>query len=229
MAPLFTFEDVSVLRGDTAVLADVCAEVPESGITVVVGPSGCGKTTLLRLCNRLDVPTSGRVRYRGNDLADLDPLRLRREVALVFQRSVALGATLCADLRVAVPEASDAELRTVLSDVGLALDLDRSTDGLSGGELARLGLARALLTEPDVLLLDEPTASIDSVSGDAVERAVLARTAGGTPVVWVTHDVGQAIRVGNQAVVFRDGAVECDLELVEQVDMEQQEGDKPCR
>ena len=83
---LFAFEGVRLVVDGTTVLDGVDARIPAEGLTAIVGPSGSGKSTLLRLCNRLEVPTSGRVRFRGDDLADLDPLRLRRRVGMVFQR-----------------------------------------------------------------------------------------------------------------------------------------------
>src|SRR5215217_7752318 len=85
-ASLFEFEQVSVRFGVTAVLDAVDVALPDEGITVLAGPSGAGKSTMLRLCNRLIVPTAGHVRFRGADLGSVDPLSLRRRVGMVFQR-----------------------------------------------------------------------------------------------------------------------------------------------
>ena len=94
--PLFSLQGVSSARGGRAVLRQVDLEVPANGPTVIAGPSGSGKSSLLRLLNRLDVPDAGIIRFRGGDLADEDPARLRRQVAMVFQRPVPLPGTVAA-------------------------------------------------------------------------------------------------------------------------------------
>src|SRR6187402_1816125 len=102
--PLFSFEHVGLQRGDTAVLVDVTGTVPDGGITVILGASGSGKSTLLRCCNRLDAPTSGTVRFRGDDVAALDPLAHRRRVAMVFQAPVTFPGTVADNLRTVRPD-----------------------------------------------------------------------------------------------------------------------------
>src|SRR5690348_6376990 len=97
----FDFEDVVVERGGIRALDGFSARLPDGGITVLFGPSGSGKTTVLRLCNRLDVPTTGRVCFRGKDIATLDPLRLRRQVGMVFQRPTPFPGTVRDNLLVA--------------------------------------------------------------------------------------------------------------------------------
>jgi putative ABC transport system ATP-binding protein len=209
VAPLFSFEGVWVELGGASVLRDVDLEIADRGITVLAGPSGAGKSTLLRLCNRLEVPTAGTVRYCGDDVTDLDPLRHRRAVGMVFQRPTPFAGTVRDNLRVACREGDDRHLASALERAGLdGAFLDRRADDLSGGESQRMCLARTLLAEPDVLLLDEPTSALDPRAARDLEREALALAGdGGVPMVWVTHDLLQAERVGTEVVVLVDGRV----------------------
>jgi putative ABC transport system ATP-binding protein len=185
--------------------------VPDAGVTVVIGPSGSGKSTLLRLCNRLEAPTSGTVRFRGEDIAALEPLRLRRRVGMVFQQPAMFGGTVRDNLRVAAPELSDADARDALSRADLdGAFLDRPASELSGGEAQRVCLARTLLTEPEVLLMDEPTSSVDARSRHALEDMTLGIARNGARIVWVTHDLAQARRLADHVLVLAAGRVEYD-------------------
>jgi putative ABC transport system ATP-binding protein len=205
---LFSFEGVRIAFGGTAILSEVDLELPEGGCTVLIGPSGSGKTTLLRLCNRLDVPAAGLVRFRGDDIAGLDPLRHRRRVGMVFQRPVAFGGTVLDNLRVARPGLAAAEAAAALAQVGLpAAFLEREQATLSGGEGQRACLARSLLTEPEVLLLDEPTASLDDEAAAGLEQLTGSLAGGGTSLLWVTHDRAQADRLADRMVFVGGGRV----------------------
>lgn len=205
----FRFEDVSVVAPDgTQLLSHIGLLLPRTGITAIVGPSGAGKSTLLRLCNRLEVPSAGRVLLDGVDLADLDPLALRRRVGLVFQRPVVFGGTVRDNLRVAVADLADEMAAAVLGSLGLSPELlDRSAGELSGGEAQRLCLARTLVTEPEVLLLDEPTSAVDPERRAEVERLARRAADRGVMVVWVTHDLPQARRCADRTVVLDGGRV----------------------
>ena len=209
MPALFSFEGVRVAFGGTGVLDGVDLVLPEGGCTVLVGPSGAGKSTLLRLCNRLEVPTAGVVRFRGDDLADLDVLRHRRRVGMVFQRPIAFGGSVLDNLRVARPGLSAGAAVEVLGRVGLSASfLDREQATLSGGEGQRACLARTLLTEPEVLLLDEPTSSLDAEAAAGLERLARGLTEHGASLLWVTHDRAQADRLADRLVVVGGGRVE---------------------
>jgi putative ABC transport system ATP-binding protein len=175
---------------------------------VIVGPSGGGKTTLLRLLNRLEVPTSGEIRFRGDPLDSLDPLVLRRRVGMVFQRPAPFPGSVRDNLLVADPAAVNGSLAAALVAAGLGESfLDRSADDLSGGETQRLCLARTLVTEPEVLLMDEPTSALDRGSRRLLEATARRLAAGGRPVLWVTHDLDQAERLADDCVVLMDGHV----------------------
>ncbi len=206
---LFAFEHVEVLGPRGPLLRHADGSLPARGVTVVVGPSGSGKSTLLRLCNRLEVPTRGRVRFRGDDVAGLDPLALRRRVGMVFQRPTPFGGTVRDNLAVA-----DGALDTDAAIAALARAdlspgfLDLPAHELSGGEAQRVCLARALVTGPEVLLMDEPTSSVDPRSTRALEALARALAGGGVPVLWVTHDLAQARRLADHVLALAAGVIE---------------------
>ena len=211
-APLFALRDVVVAFGDARPLDGVTLDLPDRGVTVVLGASGSGKSTMLRLLNRLEAPTSGLVLFRGEDLSGLDPLALRRRVGMVFQRPTLFPGTVRDNLRVAAPEAGDGELREAMERVGLPVELlDRVGDDLSGGEAQRACLARTLLARPEVLLMDEVTSSLDPRASRLLEEHTVALAEGGVPVIWVTHDLDQALRLDPDPVVLTAGRL-ADLE-----------------
>lgn len=196
-----------VERSGRRVLDLAHAAIPSGCPTAIVGPSGSGKSTLLRLCNRLEAPTAGTVCYLGDDLATLDPTVLRRAVAMVFQQPVALEGTVADNLRYADPDLRAGEIEGALVSVGLPSDLgDRPAQELSGGERQRLALARSLMTDPAVVLLDEVTSAFDPTNAARIERLV-AGLDDGITAVWVTHDVEQLRRVADHVIVVVDGEV----------------------
>jgi putative ABC transport system ATP-binding protein len=207
-APLFELEGVSLEIDGRPILHDVSLTVPARGITVLLGPSGAGKTMILRLLNRLEVPTAGELRFRSEPLAAIDPLTLRRRVGMVFQRPAPFPGTVRDNLLVADPGAADDALREALSGAGLApAFLDRSADGLSGGEGQRMCLARTLVTQPEALLMDEPTSALDPEARQHLERTARDLADAGRPTVWVTHDLEQADRLADDVLVVIDGRV----------------------
>ena len=202
----FAFDQVVVARGEIRALDGFTAHLPDRGITVLFGPSGSGKTTVLRLCNRLDVPTSGRVSFHGKDIADLDPLSLRREVGMVFQRPTPFPGTVRDNLLVAEPEATPDQLKTALASAALdATWLDRDAKALSGGEAQRVCMARTLVTQPNVLLLDEPTSALDAAASKVLEEAVRGLATTGIGVLWVSHDQAQVERIADRVVEIERG------------------------
>ena len=187
-------------------LSGVSLAIP-SGSTAVVGPSGAGKSTLLRLLNRLADPDEGVVRFHNTDVRELDPLELRRRVGLVPQLPAPVPGTVadnvCFGPRLHGEEVDpERPLRLAGLDPSFA---ERDASRLSVGEQQRVMLARALALEPEVLLLDEPTASLDEDAKAAVERAL--RGLGGVSLVLVTHDAAQAERLAERTVRLRDGRV----------------------
>jgi putative ABC transport system ATP-binding protein len=178
-----------------------------SGSTAVVGPSGSGKSTLLRLLNRLADPDDGRVRYEGEDVRELDPLELRRRVGLVPQLPAPVPGSV-ADNVCLGPRLQGAEVdpEPALRLAGLDPSfLDRDASRLSVGEQQRVMLARALALEPEVLLLDEPTAALDEDAKAGVEEALAGLP--GISLILVTHERAQAERVAGRTVRIEEGRV----------------------
>ena len=197
MGDRFEYVDVRVDGDDGPIVDGFSARIPAEGLTAMVGPSGVGKSTLLRLLNRLDDPDAGVVLLDGVDVRTYDVLALRRRVQFVGQVPVTFPGTVAANLG-----ADDtAEL---LDRVGLAADLaGREADRLSVGEAQRMCLARALALRPEVLVLDEPTASLDAVSKHGVEALVRSLAEDGLTVVMVTHDPRQASDLADRIVEVR--------------------------
>jgi putative ABC transport system ATP-binding protein len=204
---VFAFSDVGVRYGQAEVLRNVDLDVSGAGITVVLGPSGSGKSTLTRLCNRLLDPSSGQVRLRGTDVRTLDVLELRRTVGMVFQRPTLFAGTVRDNLEATGVDDRNAH-REVLAAVGLAADqIDRTATTLSGGEAQRVCLARTLLMRPQVLVADEPTASLDEASAKTLEALARSLADDGVPILWVTHDLAQVERLADHRVTLEGGRV----------------------
>jgi putative ABC transport system ATP-binding protein len=205
----FALTDVWVPGGDDRWrLRGVTASIPAQGITVVVGASGSGKSTLLRCCNRLESWSKGTITYLGSDVTDLDVLQLRRRVAMVFQKPTPFSGTGLDNLRAGVPDLDERRGKELLARVQLGPEiLDRNAGELSGGEAQRLCLARSLAVEPDVVLMDEVTSSVDPAASRALEQLARDLADDGTPVVWVTHDLAQARRLADTMLVVHGGRI----------------------
>jgi putative ABC transport system ATP-binding protein len=199
---LFELQNVGLDRGGRAVLDSFSAGIPE-GATAIVGPSGAGKSTLLRLLNRLADPERGEISYRGRPLEDYEPLALRREVSLVPQLPALLEGTVESNLRYAAELASEPlDVDGTLARAGLDPSFaGRDVAKLSVGEQQRAMLARALAQRPAVLLLDEPTSSLDHAARDAIEATLVRlRSESNLSLVLVSHDPEQARRLGDSVV-----------------------------
>ncbi len=204
------FADVSIFARDISILDRVNITFAAGPPTVLIGPNGSGKTTLLRTAMGLIAPSSGCVSWGGREA--LPPIKR----AIVFQRPAMLRRSALANLRYALaaadlPRASRSERATeLLALVGLSGLEHRPARRLSGGEQQRLALARALAREPDLLFLDEPTASLDPGATKAIEDLVRTIAARGVKVVMSTHDLGEARRIsGEIALMHRGRMVEC--------------------
>ncbi|HEX2052742.1 MAG TPA: ABC transporter ATP-binding protein [Actinomycetota bacterium] len=199
-------------------LRGVSFDIEAGRLVSVMGPSGSGKSTLLHLMGGLDTPTSGSVVVDGHDLADLDDAELtifrRRRLGFIFQ-FFNLLPTMNAWENVALPRLLDGEkLKDVrpkavelLEKVGLGGRIDHKPSQLSGGEMQRVAVARALIADPVLVLADEPTGNLDSASGQAVLdllRNIVSEE--GRTVVIVTHDA-KAASLADQQVTLRDGVL----------------------
>jgi phosphate transport system ATP-binding protein len=216
---------LSAFFGNTAAVKDVSISIPQQAVTAIIGPSGCGKSTLLRCFNRMHetVPgtrVEGSVEILGSSIYGdgTSPIAVRRHVGMVFQRptpfpTMSIRANVAAGLRVdskshATRGATSEIVEEALQRAGLWAEvkdqLDESAMALSGGQQQRLCIARALATRPRVILLDEPTASLDPLSTQKVEELVydLRQT---VTVVIVTHNMQQAARVSDRTAFLLMG------------------------
>ncbi len=199
--------------GDRTIVDDVSFEVFHGELLAVAGPSGAGKSSLLRLINRLDEPSSGTVWLSGIDYRVLRPRELRRRVGMIMQRAFLFPGTVADNLRFGPEQRGEtlapAGIAELLASVGLSGYEDRDVAPLSGGEAQRVSFARALANGPEVLLLDEPTSSLDEAATRQVEAVVAeAVRERGLACVMVTHDPEQAVRVAKRALLLRAGRVE---------------------
>ena len=201
------FEDVCVDAKDVRILSDVTLALGAGAPTVLIGPNGAGKTTVLRLAMGLVAPSAGRVIWGGRDRTE------GRRLAMVSQRPAMLRRSTFANVTYALAAAGIAWRRRseraqqLLAAVSLSNQAARPARRLSGGEQQRLALARALARDPEVLCLDEPTASLDPANTKAVEEIVTAIAASGVKVVMATHDLGQARRLAGEVVLLVGGRV----------------------
>jgi putative ABC transport system ATP-binding protein len=193
--------------------------IPTGEFVCIMGPSGSGKSTLLHLLGALDTPTSGQALFRGRDLRTLSDrersLLRRNSIGFVFQ-FFNLLPTLTAAENVALPlllggrgrkKARQAAL-AVLERVGLTDRADHFPEEMSGGEMQRVAVARALIAEPEAILCDEPTGNLDSASSQEILTLLRSLPEGGTrSVVLVTHDP-QAAAIGDRIIRIRDGRIE---------------------
>jgi putative ABC transport system ATP-binding protein len=198
-------------RVRTQVLSGLDLEVQSGELITVMGPSGSGKSTLLRLINRLSEPDSGIILLNGKDTRDYDPLELRRKIGMVFQVPIVFRGSVRDNIALGMKLwGSYTDIEALARDTGIpeAL-LDADALPLSVGEKQRVCIARALANQPEVLLLDEPTSSLDAVTAEKIEGLLLGmRGERNLTMLWVTHDREQAKRIGGRKFLLRDGRLE---------------------
>jgi ATP-binding cassette subfamily B protein/ATP-binding cassette subfamily C protein len=216
--PLVEFGEVEfAYTNGPPVLRGVSFAVERGSMTALVGPSGSGKSTALALIERFYTPTCGMLRYGGTDVRDISRSELRRRIGYVEQEAPVLAGTIADNLRLGAPGATDDELAEVLRLVGLeSLVHERGLglgtlvgDGgvlLSGGQRQRLAWARMILTDPELILLDEPTSSVDSMT-EQLLRDALDKIARGRTIIVVAHRLATVLEA-DQIVVLADGRVE---------------------
>ncbi len=198
--------------GEKILLQDASFTVGRGEVLAIAGPSGSGKTSLLRLLNRLDEPTSGTVFVEGTDYRNIEPRVLRRRLGMVTQRPHLFPGTVSQNLRFGPAQRGETLtpefIRDLLAQVGLGDYAERDIANLSGGEAQRVSVARTLANSPLVLLLDEPTSSLDDAAKLEVEACIqrVVRDHGLTCVV-VTHDLAQAERLAERALLLKSGCI----------------------
>jgi len=218
MSAFLQFDRVSYRSAGRDILRDVSFELAEHETLVLLGRSGSGKTTLLRMVNRLVTPTSGTIRFEGRDVADWDPIRLRRRIGYVIQdgglfphRTAAQNVAIVPELERWPAQKVNDRVAELLAAVGLgdATFATRYPRQLSGGEKQRVGIARALAADPPLMLLDEPFASLDPVTRfDMQLHFRELRDRFGKAALFVTHDLREALLLGSRIALLHDGAIE---------------------
>ena len=201
------FENVGIVAGGVTILDAVSLAFAPGAPTVLIGPNGSGKTTLLRAAMGLIKPTRGRITWAG---VDSTPPQRR---AIVFQRPTMLRRSVAANIKYALVNGGaprtewNTRVAELLGLVGMSGLGERPARRLSGGEQQRLALARALARDPELLFLDEPTASLDPAATKAIEDVVRAVVARGIKVVMSTHDLGEARRLAGEVILMHRGRV----------------------
>lgn len=214
-------ENIGMVRRDhegreVTILSGISFAARPGEVTAIVGPSGGGKSSLVRLLNRLEDPTFGRIWLDGEDVSAIDPLELRRRVAMVLQKPFMFEGTVLANLQSPFlyrneppPGADNGETLRALELARLSPDiLERDARTLSLGEQQRVSLARALITGPQVLLLDEPTSALDRPTGDRLAATLheVCRSQRLTVII-VTHDLRLAGRIADFLIFLEGGRI----------------------
>jgi tungstate transport system ATP-binding protein len=200
--------------GRSEVLKDINLEAENSEVLALIGPTGSGKTTLLRLINLLDQPTTGHIFFSGADICHLSPknkLAVRRRMAMVFQKPVMFKASVYENVSYGLMvrgngKATEMVLKA-LKEVGLFGYETRDANSLSGGEMQRIALARAMVIKPELLLLDEPTANLDPKSAQDIDELIKRLANNGTTVIMASHNMSQCRRLANRIAVLANGTV----------------------
>jgi tungstate transport system ATP-binding protein len=198
---------ISLKVGATLILDRLSLTIAPGAPTLIVGPNGAGKSTLLRLCMGLTTPSEGRITWGGR--SDVKPTRR----AILFQRPIMLRRSVAANITYGLVHADyprerrTARLLELLDRVGLAELAKRPARRLSGGEQQRLALARALARDPELLLLDEPTANLDPAATRSVEEIVRMAAQSGIKIVMASHDLGQVRRLAGDVIFLIRGSL----------------------
>ncbi len=200
-------KDVTVRRKGRNILGPVTLDFATEGLTVVLGPNGSGKTTLLRTIHGVERLSSGTVTW------GVDPSTAHRQQAYVFQQPIMLRRSVAENLRYPLLLSGATRRSTVrrvddwLDRIGMAHLAQSQATRLSGGERQKLALARALISEPALLFLDEPCTNLDGRATKEIEALLIATRDSGTRILMATHDFGQARRLATDAVFLLSGTV----------------------
>ncbi len=226
---LIRLENVTKKYGDSADAAvnNLTMDVHRGEVLVLVGPSGCGKSTTLRLINRLIEPTSGTLYLNGEDVTNINPSTLRRKIGYVIQQVGLFPHRTIAENIATVPKLLNWDKKKIADRVDELLDLvgmdpevyrNRYPKELSGGQAQRVGVARALAADPDVLLMDEPFGAIDPITRDRLQNEFLRLQQDlKKTIVFVTHDIDEAIKMGNRIAILREQSEIAQLDTPEAI------------
>ena len=200
-------------RGGAPVLRDINLDLPAGELLVVIGPSGSGKSSLLRCINRLSDIDSGTIQLDGLSIYDLPVTELRRKVGMMFQKTAAFEGSVADNIsfgaRLQGMSLARSDILALMAQVSLEAELaDKAASDLSGGQEQRLAIARALALKPSLLLLDEPTSSLDPIATSRVEASLMQlRQQNDLTMIWVSHSIEQARRIGSRVLLLDGGRV----------------------
>ena len=205
------FRKVNNTRIRAQILSLLDLKVNKGELVTIMGASGSGMSTLLRLINRLSEIDSGTILLNGNDIRSHVPMELRRKIGMVFQVPVTFKGSVRDNLVFGIKLwGGNTGIETLSRDAGISEDLlDADAGQLSIGEKQRVCIARALANQPEILLLDEPTSSLDAVSAEKIEKLLLGlQKDRDLTILWVTHEKDQVERIGGRRLILRDGRLE---------------------
>lgn len=208
-------EEIYKNYGKLQVLKNINLQIEKGTSTTLVGPTGSGKTVMLRLIDLLEKPSSGTVYFEGTDANESNNTRLdiRRQIGMVFQKPLAFKASVYDNIAYGLKvrgrrENMDRRVKELLDLIDLPGYENRNALKLSGGETQRLALARAMITDPRLLLLDEPTANLDPISKKKLEELILKiNRESETTILMTTHDLLQGQKLADRMVILYDGQI----------------------
>lgn len=215
MMDIVELENIYKNYGELQVLTDINLKIKRGTSTALVGPTGSGKTVMLRLINMLEKPSSGTVYFEGINANASSKIRLkiRRQIGMVFQKPLAFKSSVYNNVAFGLKirgktENMDKKIKETLEVIGLKGYENRNALKLSGGETQRLALARAMITEPKLLLLDEPTANLDPISTGKMEELIeKINRESETTIIMTTHNLSQGQKLSDRMVMLNNGRI----------------------
>ncbi|MFB8589836.1 amino acid ABC transporter ATP-binding protein [Enterococcus casseliflavus] len=214
---MLDIQDLHKTFGSNQVIKGITTTIDQGEVVVVIGPSGSGKSTFLRCLNLLEVPTSGKIFFEGTDITDPknDLYKMREKMGMVFQNfnlfpnmtvleNITLSPT---KVKKVAKSAADQLAKQLLNDVGLPDKAKAYPQSLSGGQMQRIAIARALAMEPDVMLFDEPTSALDPEMVGEVLSVMQRLAQQGMTMVIVTHEMGFAKEVADRILFMDQGII----------------------
>ena len=214
---MIEFKGINKIYKNNIVLYDINLKLEEGNIIVFVGPSGCGKTTTVKMINRLIKPTSGQVLINGEDISNKNVINLRRKIGYVIQQmglfphmTIKENIGIVAKMQKMKSKEIEEKTKELMEMVGLDYEKfgDRYPTELSGGQQQRVGIARALITNPDIILMDEPFSALDPITRSQLQDELInIQTQFKKTIIFVTHDMDEAIKIADKICIMGKGRV----------------------